>query len=631
MNIVCVGGGPAGLYFGILMKKADPSHRIRVVERNKADDTFGFGVVFSDATLGNLAAADPDTYAKITESFAHWDDIDTHIGGRVFTSTGHGFCGMGRQRLLTILQERCAELGVEMEFEREVNDLAELGDDVDLIIAADGVGSAIRNRYEAEFAADVSMRPNKFVWLGTTFPFKAFTFYFNESEHGLFRVHAYRYQDQGSTFIVECTEDTWKRAGLDRTTEDETIAYLERVFENELDGHRLIKNRSIWRSFPNIHCGSWHHDNIVLVGDAVHTAHFSIGSGTKLAMEDCIALVDALGREPDLREALALYERERRPQVEKLRTAAQISLEWFENTERYMGLEPIQFVYSLLTRSLRVTHSNLALRDPEIVAEIERWFSGGADPAPRPMHTPIEIRACALPTRVVAVTDAPGPNDELVAPPADIGLLMVRVAAADQTDWRPFVEYLHGASNARLGLQLHVPAGAEAAGAADAVASAAKRAVDAGFDIVQIELAGGGLFHRQLSALTGSGPPDRRAAGALEAVGATREAIGDAVPLFVRLSARDWADGGSTDGDSVVIAALLVGRGADLISVTTGEHPDDDAPEERRLYQTPYSDRIRNELGVRTAAEGRIDSDDDINSVLAAGRADLCVVPLHRD
>jgi anthraniloyl-CoA monooxygenase len=611
------------------MKKADPSHRVRVIERNKADDTFGFGVVFSDATLGNLAAADPDTYAKIRESFAHWDDIDTHIGGRVFTSTGHGFCGMGRQRLLTILQERCAELGVEMEFEREVNDLSELGE-VDLILAADGVGSAIRNRYEAEFEADVSMRPNKFVWLGTSFPFKAFTFYFNENEHGLFRVHAYRYQEEGSTFIVECTEDTWKRAGLDETSEDETIAYLEKVFENELDGHRLVKNRSIWRNFPNIHCGTWHHDNIVLVGDAVHTAHFSIGSGTKLAMEDCIALADAVGREPDIPKALALYERERRPQVEKLRTAAQVSLEWFENTERYMGLEPIQFTYSLLTRSLRVTHSNLALRDPDIVAEMERWFSGGADPALPPMRTPIEIRGCALPTRVIATIDGPTVDDARLVESAErVGLLMTRADIADERDWRPFADWFHGKwGGAKIGLSINVPADAETDGVVDAVVAAGRRAVEAGFDVIQLELAAGNLFHHQLSALSNKAPIDQRGAVALDAVGALREALGDGVPLFVRLSARDWANGGSTAGDSVVVSALLVGRGADLVSVTTGEHPADVQPEARRLYQTTFSDRIRNELGVRTAAEGRIDSDDDINSVLAAGRADLCVVPL---
>src|SRR6058998_1036536 len=341
------------------MKKADPGHDVTVVERNRADDTFGFGVVFSDATLDTFIEADRPTGEAITRAFAHWDDIDIHYRGEVLTSTGHGFAGMSRQVLLDILQRRCAELGVRLEFQQEVSDLAVYAD-ADLVLAADGVNSVVRSRYAEHFRPQVDWRPNKFVWLGTTFPYPAFTFVFKESDHGLWRVHAYRYNASMSTFILETTEAAWRRAGLDATDEDQTIAFCERLFAEELQGHRLLKNRSLWRSFPTVRNGSWRHGNVVLVGDAAHTAHFSIGSGTKLAMEDAIALVRALQRHADVPKALAAYEDERRPDVERLQRAAQVSLEWFEQTERYHGrLEPIQFAMSLLTRSLRVTHDNL--------------------------------------------------------------------------------------------------------------------------------------------------------------------------------------------------------------------------------------------------------------------------------
>ncbi len=355
MRIVCIGGGPAGLYFALLMKKADPAHRITVYERNGPDDTFGFGVVFSDATLGKLGEADADSYAEIRRHFAHWDAIDTHIGGQVVRSVGHGFSGLERLTLLRILQRRCEAVGVELVYRHEIPDVTAV--DADLILVADGVASGGRDKLAAAFEPHIDTRPNKFVWLGTSFPFEAFTFYFTADAHGLYRVHAYRYQETGSTFIVECTADTWRRAGMDRADEDATIAYLEGVFRRELAGHRLHKNRSIWRSFPTVTNRRWHDGVRVLVGDAAHTAHFSIGSGTKLAMEDCIALADALARERDVPAALAAYEQARRPEVEALQRAAQVSLEWFEQTERYMKMAPLQFTYSLLTRSLGTSGS----------------------------------------------------------------------------------------------------------------------------------------------------------------------------------------------------------------------------------------------------------------------------------
>ncbi|HYU15883.1 MAG TPA: FAD-dependent monooxygenase, partial [Candidatus Acidoferrum sp.] len=379
-----VGGGPAGLYLGILMKRADPRHRITVLERNRADDTFGFGVVFSDATLENFGRADPDSQRAIRAAFAHWKDIDIHWRGQVLRSTGHGFAGMERRLLLQILQTRAAELGVELRFEREVTDVDELAAGADLVLGADGVASSVRTARAAGFGPDVDVRPNRFVWLGTTFPFESFTFYFKENEHGLWRVHAYRYRDSGSTFIVETTADAFARAGLVPEDEDRSIAYLEALFAPELAGHRLIKNRSIWRNFPTVRNRRWHDGNVVLLGDAAHTAHFSIGSGTKLAMEDSIALAGALVSEPDVEAALDRYERERRPVVDSLQRAAQLSLEWFEGTERYRSMEAVQLAFSLMTRSLRVSHDNLARRDPALVARVDAWFAARAGVSARP-------------------------------------------------------------------------------------------------------------------------------------------------------------------------------------------------------------------------------------------------------
>lgn len=716
MKIVCIGGGPAGLYFGILMKKADPAHEIRIIERNRHDDTFGFGVVFSDATLGNLAAADPDTYAAITEHFAHWDDIDTHIGGRVFRSTGHGFCGLSRKTLLLLLQDRCRALGVTLSFETEVDvtDLREFAD-ADLIVAADGVGSRIREQFADAFEPSVDMRPNRFVWLGTTFPFEAFTFYFKESQHGLFRVHAYRYQQEGSTFIVECTEETWRQAGLDKTSEDETIAYLEEVFADELAGHRLIKNRSIWRQFPTVYNRRWHHDNIVLVGDAAHTAHFSIGSGTKLAMEDCIYLCQALNQPPDSAEqpdnaserlsaALQHYERTRRPDVERLQRAAQISLEWFENTERYMHLQPEQFAFSLLTRSLRVTHANLALRDGPLVAELDRAYAvqaaeraHGAEGAararaaattPPPMFTPWRARDMVVDNRVVGNSPSLDSAVDGVVGAAHLvrmgalaqggaGLVMTEslAVAADgrysdggaglyssacAEGLQPIVAYLAGAGT-RVGALLG-HAGRRARGSTERVAASAlpyrpdepapraaepadlarivgqfveatRRAATIGFHTLVIDMAGGGLLAGFLSSRSNRRTDDHggslanRLRWPIEVVAAVRAAWPSDRPLGARISATDWAPGSDPQSDSaeaVRSARALADAGCDYLEVTTGGNLSDEKPQVARLYQTQFADQIRNQARVATVAIDDVASYTDINSILAAGRADLC-------
>ena len=712
MRIVSIGGGPAGLYFSLLMKKADPGHDIMVVERNRADDTFGFGVVFSDATLENFAEADRESQAEITGSFAHWDDIAIHYRGRVLTSTGHGFAGMSRQRLLDILQRRCAALGVRLEFQREVGDLAACAD-ADLVVAADGVNSVVRGRYAEHFRPHVDWRPNKFVWLGTTFPFPAFTFLFKESEHGLWRVHAYRYDASTSTFILEATEETWRRAGLDGADEDQTLAFAEQLFAAELQGHRLLKNRSLWRSFPTVQNDCWHHRNVVLVGDAAHTAHFSIGSGTKLAMEDAIALARALQHHGEVEKALAAYEEDRRPEVERLQRAAQVSLEWFEEIERYHGrLEPVQFAMSLLTRSLRVTHDNLKLRDPGFVASVDRWFAAEAErqsgaPAsptltPPPMFTPFRLREMLVTNRVVVSpmcqysAEDGTPNDWHLV---NLGSRAVGGAAlviAEMTDvsregritpgctgmynaehvaaWKRIVDFVHAASPARIGLQLahagrrgstrrlwegmdeplpdgnwpllsasalpyhaysQVPKAMDRRDmdtVRDQFVRAARMAEQAGFDMLELHMAHGYLLASFISPLTSIRTDDyggslaNRARYPLEVFDAVRAVWPSGKPISVKISATDWAAGGLDPDDAVGFACRLREHGCDIVTVSTGQTVPDQKPVYGRLYQTPFSDRIRHEAGIATMTVGNIAAYDDVNSILAAGRADLCVL-----
>lgn len=374
IRIVCIGGGPGGLYFSLLMKRANPAHDITVIERNRPDDTFGFGVVFSDATMAAVAEADTDAYRAIADRLVRWDDIEVHYGGKILTSTGHGFSGMSRKTLLHVLQDQARAAGVSLEFEREVVDL-DAFQDADLLVAADGVNSVVRRLLGERVSTEIDQRPNRFVWLGTTKPFPAFTFYFREDRHGLWRVHAYQYAPGHSTFIVECRDETWLSAGLDRMSEEASARFVERLFAEELDGHRLITNRSLWRQFPTLRVRPWSSGKVVLIGDAAHTAHFSVGSGTRMAMEDAAALRDAILDTDPLPEALAAYEAGRRPQVESLQRAAQASLQWFEDTERYMRLDPIQFTFTLLTRSLRLTHDDLRRRDPAFLAQVDEWVA----------------------------------------------------------------------------------------------------------------------------------------------------------------------------------------------------------------------------------------------------------------
>jgi len=712
VRIVSIGGGPAGLYFALLMKKADPGHDVTVVERNRADDTFGFGVVFSDATLDTFIEADRPTGEAITRAFAHWDDIDIHYQGQVLTSTGHGFSGMSRQALLDILQRRCAELGVALRFQTDVTDLTPYRD-ADLVLAADGVNSLVRSEYAEHFQPHVDWRPNRFVWLGTTFPFRAFTFIFKESPHGLWRVHAYRYDARHSTFIVETTETTWRRAGLDQASEDDTVVFAERLFARELEGHRLLKNRSLWRSFPTVKNAHWHWNNVVLIGDAAHTAHFSIGSGTKLAMEDAIALAAALHRHRDVAGALDAYEEERRPQVESIQRAAQVSLEWFEQTERYHGrLEPLQFAFSLLTRSLRVTHDNLKVRDAKFVETVDRWFAAkaadqskvsvAAPPVPPPMFIPLRLRELVLANRVVVSpmcqysADDGTPNDWHLVNLGSRAVGGAGLVIAEMTDvsregrispgctgmykpehvtaWKRVVEFVHAHSPARIALQLahagrkgstrrlwegideplaegnwplisasaipyfphsQIPKAMDRADMERVQADfvrAASMAEAAGFDMLELHMAHGYLLASFVSPLTNTrtdaygGTLDNRLCYPLAVFDAVRAVWPAARPISVKISATDWADGGVTPEESVEFARRLKAHGCDLVTVSTGQTVAHQHPAYGRLYQTPFSDRIRHEAGIATMTVGAVASYADVNSILAAGRADLCAL-----
>ncbi len=713
MNVAIVGAGPAGLYLAILLKRDDPSHQVTVYERNRVEDAFGFGVVFSDETLENVGEADPETNQAMAAAAARWEDIEIHYRGSVLRSTGHRFSGVERKTFLELLAGRARSLGVEIHWQQEIRKLSDCSlPAADLIVAADGAASLIRDALSDQFGPHLDWRRNRFVWLGSTRPFPAFTFYFKPSPAGLWRTHAYQYAPGRSTFIVEAREETWKASGLHENDEQATVAYLEQLFQAELQGHPLLANRSIWRRFPTVRNARWHAGNVVLLGDAAHTAHFSVGSGTKLAMEDAIALAAALRVERAIPDSLASYEAERRPQVESLQRAAQASLEWFESVERYQDTEPLQFGFNLLTRSLRITHENLRLRDPGLVAQVDRWFaeqsgrqSGrpvGADPCPPPLFTPYKIRELVLPNRIVVSSmcqyraDDGLPNDwHLVhlgsRAIGGAGLVMTEMTdvsregrispgctgmylTAHVAGWQRIVEFVHRESEAKIGIQL-AHAGRKGStcvlwqgedqplaegnwpliapspipyrphnqipremtrGDMDQVAAdfvrAAGMADTAGFDLLELHLAHGYLLASFISPLTNrrtdeyGGSLAKRMRYPLEIVTRVRAEWPQAKPLSVRISATDWAPGGMEAHDSVEVARMVVDAGADIVDVSAGQTVPEGKPVYGRQFQTPFSDRIRHEARVPTMTVGNISSPADVNTILAAGRADLVVL-----
>jgi len=721
MRVLCIGGGPAGLYLAVLLKKADPRHVVRVVERNRPYDTFGWGVVFSDQTLDNLAAADPETARDIADSFNHWDDIDVHFKGRTIRSGGHGFCGIGRKRLLNILQARCEALGVELTFEDDVTDDVAAARDfrADVVIASDGLNSRVRTRYAATFQPDIDLRRCRFVWLGTKKRFPAFTFAFAQTPHGWFQAHAYQYDGDTSTFIVETPEETWRAAGLEAMSQEEGVAFCERLFAAYLDGHALMSNAShlrgsaIWMRFPRVVCRKWVHWNefdgkrvpVILVGDAAHTAHFSVGSGTKLALEDAIALARALSDSGALPAALATYEAERSLDVLKIQNAARNSTEWFEHVERYAAFEAEQFAYSLLTRSQRISHENLRLRDHAFVTGMESWFAGragGDHPGVPPMFTPFTLRGVTLANRVVVSPMAQyscrdGTPDDYylvhlgsrahggaglvftemvcVAPDARITPGCAGLYLPDHvTAWRRIVDYVHARTAAKIALQLGhagpkgstqlgwqasdepLPAGnwpllapsaipygptnqvpramnrADMDRVKEEFVRAARGGADAGFDWLELHCAHGYLLSAFICPLTNwrddeyGGSLENRCRYPLEVFTAMHAVWPADKPMSVRISAHDWAPRGNMPDDAVAIARLFKSAGADLIDVSSGQTTREAQPVYGRMYQTPFADRVRNEAGIATMAVGAIFEPDHVNSILMAGRADLCAL-----
>lgn len=714
MKIVALGGGPAGLYFAISMKVRNPAHEITVYERNSPGDTFGWGVVFSDRTMDNLRENDPVTAQAILDELAHWDDIDVHFKGEVISSTGHGFCGIGRKRLLNILQDRARELGIELVFDTEVEaDLSAYGD-ADLIIASDGLNSKIRKAYAEHFKPDIDIRKNKFVWLGTHKIFEAFTFVFEQTEHGWIWGHAYRFDKDTSTFIAECSEETYEALGFDRMSQEENCRALEAIFARYLDGHKLMSNAkhirgSAWINFPRVLCEKWHHGNIILLGDAAHTAHFSIGSGTKLAFEDAIKLAEVLhNKDLEIEAALEEYEEERSLEVLKLQSAARNSTEWFENLERYVDFEPIQFAYSLLTRSQRVSHENLRLRDPDWLAELERWFAEKATGAPvnaavPPMFAPFSLRGMELTNRVVVspmsmysaqdgtiddfhlihygaraqggaglvYTEMTDVSREGRITPGCAGLYKDEHIAA----WKRVVDYVHSDTRAKICLQLgHAgPKGSTKLGwegmdeplkegnwpimAASDIAwtprnqtpkpmtrddmdrvlgehvRAVEMAIEAGFDMIELHAAHGYLLSSFITPVMNKradeygGSLENRLRYPLEVFAAMRAAWPKDKPMAVRISANDWmGEEGVTPEEAIAIARAFAKAGADLIDVSAGQTSPEAQPVYGRMFQTPFSDEIRNEAGLATMAVGNIYEIDHVNSILASGRADLCAL-----
>ena len=713
LKINVIGGGPGGLYFSLLMKLNDSRHDITVYERNKPDDTFGFGVVFSDETLGNFMGQDPETYLKIRDAFAYWDEIEVRYRGERIRSGGHGFAGMSRQKLLDILQERCNHVGVHMEFETEINDL-EPYRDADLVLGSDGANSMVRDAYKEMFKPTIDMRKTKFVWLGTTQKFDAFTFIFKPNEHGWFYNHAYQYgQGKGlaaSTWILETHEDTWMRAGLDQSNEAETIAYFEDMFREELGGHKLLSNKSIWRNFPVVSNQNWCHENVVLIGDAAHTAQFSIGSGTKIAMEGAISLLKSIEEEGSISSALTKYQEKREIEISRLQRSAMVSLQWYENARRYNDLTPPQYAFNFLSRSKSVTYENLKLRDPRYGREVNNWyvnlvqkeqgFDIPNDPAPPPMFTPYRLRDLVLQNRVVvspmcqySANDGTPTDWHLVHlggfAVGGAGLVyteMTNVSAAGRITpgcagmykpehvkaWQRVTRFIHQNSAAKVCMQL-AHAGRKGStkypwhgedeplengnwplisasplpfkefnqvpkemtrddmdDVLDSFVRAAHMAEEAEFDMIEIHMAHGYLLSSFISPVSNvrrdeyGGELVNRLKFPVEILKAVRSVWPNSKPISCRISATDWLDsGGLTGEDAVEVAKLLYENGCDIIDVSAGQTTPEAEPIYGRMFQTHLSEQVRLEAKGPTIAVGNITSADQVNTIVAAGRADL--------
>jgi anthraniloyl-CoA monooxygenase len=708
MKVTVIGGGPGGLYFALLAKKAWPRWDVTVYERNRPDDTFGFGVVFSDQTLDTFKAYDLVTYERIRRRFAYWGDVDVVYKGRVMRSGGNGFCGCSRVALLNILQDRGRELGVQMRFQREVEGLEEFADS-DLIVVADGINSKIRDKHKDHFQPSVDLRSNKFTWLGSTRSLDAFKYFFRETPQGIVLAHCYQYEPERSTWVIEMSEETWRNFGFDKLSETEMLPVLERAFAEELDGHPLIANRSLWRNFPNITNKTWVMGNAVLVGDAKATAHFSIGSGTKLAMEDAIALYEAFRAQGDVKSALRKYDTARREEVEKTQHAANVSLAWFEHMKRYWDMAPEQFAFGVMSRSKQITWENLELRDERFVREVHRWFARKVkdqgfdidleDP-PVPMFTPFRLRDMVVENRVVvspmdqysAVDGVPGDWHFVHLGSRAVGgagLVYVemtcvspeaRISPGDTGLWnetqrdafKRIVDFCRAHSKAKLCMQLghagrkastqlgweridhplesgnwpivsaspipyyggisQVPRELSESEMREIVhqfEKSARYADQAGFDLLEIHMAHGYLLASFISPLTNQrkdsygGSIENRMRFPLEVFRACRAAWPERKPMSARISATDWAPGGLSGADLIALTRMLKQAGCDMIDCSTGQTVPFQKPVYGRMYQAPYSDWVRNEVGIATMTVGAVTTPDQVNTLLAAGKADL--------
>ncbi len=735
MKIVILGGGPAGLYSGLLIKKANPAHNITIIERNAADVTYGWGVVFSDRTLASFQRADNKTYEQITEHFVIWDAIDVYYRDQKISCGGHVISSISRKSLLNILQRRCHELGINIQFGCEINDLAKLGD-YDLLIAADGLNSIVRKTYESSFQPSLEYGKARYIWLGANKVLDAFTFIFRENEHGLFQVHSYPFNGTTSTFIVECDEASWLKADLDKADEAQSLAYCQQLLAGNLDGATLLSNNSKWISFPTLETQHWHHKNMVLLGDAIHTAHFSIGSGTKLAMEDAIALASALEQHTDLETALNEYELERKPIVEIFQRAARESQAYFETLKRYLTLDPVQFTFNLLTRSGRITYDDLRLRDPRFGDMVDRWAAQKANSmltdchpersegsvvaplpiftpvvtlsaakglvAPPPLFTPLRLRTINLSNRLVlsplsscaAQNGIPGEaymHQVQSAASGGAGLVVTEPVATSADGrispgnagmydpkhveaWKRNVEFIHTHTPAKVAIQLNhagrrgstrpraegldrplrdgnwpllsaspipytpysqVPKEMDRTDmdrVRDDFLLATQRAREAGFDVLQLNFAHGYLLASFISPLTNyrndeyGGDLEHRMRFPLEIFDAVRAAWPQDKPISVVISASDCAKGGFEVDDVVVVASMFKEYGCDIIAVAAGQTTIDSEPAYGRGFLTPFSDRIRNEADITTMVGGYLTTSDEVNTILAAGRADLCIM-----